>query len=118
MPNSLLWALIQEIAVFALSCITSPKEPVKIILPSPGIIATSIGSKVPPTEVHARPFTRPTSFFFSILSRVYFLIPKYSDRFLSEMLKFSDSLSIYLTATFLKTFAIVLSSVLTPASLV
>ena len=42
----------------------------------PGSNATSIGSVVPPTAVHAKPFTKPTASADSIVSGLYFLGPK------------------------------------------
>ena len=47
------------------SFITSPSEPVRMMLPLPGITAASIVSRSPPTSVHARPTTWPTWFSFS-----------------------------------------------------
>ena len=60
MPYSLAFERMYETAVFALSYITSPKLPVSSILPVQSRTDTSIGSIVPPTLVHARPFTVPT----------------------------------------------------------
>ncbi|MCY1369027.1 hypothetical protein D9M69_560440 [compost metagenome] len=44
------------------SFITSPSEPVRVITPLPGMIATSMVSRSPPTSVQARPTTCPTWF--------------------------------------------------------
>jgi DNA-binding FadR family transcriptional regulator len=44
------------------SFITSPSEPVRVIVPLPGMVAASMVSKSPPTSVHANPTTCPTWF--------------------------------------------------------
>src|SRR3989344_3300639 len=44
------------------SFITSPKEPVRVITPLPGMAAASLVSRSPPTSVQARPTTWPTWF--------------------------------------------------------
>ncbi|CFT86570.1 Uncharacterised protein [Bordetella pertussis] len=52
------------------SFMTSPSEPVRWILPLPGMSATSMVSRSPPTSVHARPVTWPIWFSFSAMPKV------------------------------------------------
>ena len=48
------------------SFMTSPREPVSVSFPFPGITVVSITSVVPPTCVQASPFTEPISEIFSL----------------------------------------------------
>ena len=61
-PSSAPCDLIQVSAARADSFITSPNEPVRMILPLPGIEVVSMVSSSPPTSVQAKPTTCPTWF--------------------------------------------------------
>ena len=108
-----------EIAVWADSFITSPNWPVNTTCPLPFNTLTSTFKVTPPTAVHASPVTIPISGLTPAKSNVYLSLPKYSSRssFLTTTSVKVGS-STYFLAIFLHIFPIVLSKVLTPASLV
>ena len=98
---------------------TSPIIPVRTIWPLPGRTLTSISSVTPPTAVHASPFTRPTCGFISSGSCLYFSLPRYfTTSSFVIVTGFSFGFSTISLTTFLQSLPIVLSSCLTPASLV
>ena len=98
------------------SCITSPREPVFMILPLPADSAASICNSSPPTEVQARPLTCPKEFWSSCWPYLNFSGPK---MFLTTLLSISlvalppseRSLTFFLQTLFIS-----LSKFLTPAS--
>ena len=103
---------------FADSFITLPILPVSSIFPVPGIAFASISNVSPPTLVHAKPRATPKRGFSLALRRLNFSGPRYFSIFLSVTVTFfvlPESIS---TTAFRQSVPIVLSSCLTPASLV
>ncbi|MNT32200.1 hypothetical protein D3C72_1680690 [compost metagenome] len=73
------------------SFITSPSEPVRVMLPLPGMIAASMVSRSPPTSVHARPVTWPTWFSLPARPKSYLRTPRNLSRFSESTLIVPDS---------------------------
>ncbi|MMZ66025.1 hypothetical protein D1872_284770 [compost metagenome] len=97
---------------------TSPSEPVVMNLPLPFTAATSMVSNSPPTDVQARPFTRPTCASSSAIPKSNLCGPKYSGR-LAEVISSCKFLDFLLTASFTTLRAILdtsRSKLRTPAS--
>ena len=105
-------------AIVALSFITLPRLPVIDIFPFPLLKIDSINKISPPTFVHAKPVTTPGISKSSDLLLWYFGGPRIisiSDKFGDLIYDWSVAIDL---ATYLVTFAITFSKVLTPDSLV
>ena len=108
-----------DIPVWADSFITVPNLPVKTTCPFPFKTLTSAVKVSPPTAVHARPVTIPTSGLVPANWCLYLFLPKYSSKSALVITTPSkEGFSTYFLATFLHILPIVLSKFLTPASLV
>src|SRR5210317_284031 len=122
MPNFSDLDLTTVSAAWIDSCITSPREPVLITCPFPGTYDASIVNNSPPTSVHANPETLPTISSTSASPNLNLGTPQYFSKFLGviliELLIVLGSASTLSLTDFLKIFAICLSRLRTPASLV
>ena len=104
-------------ASWALSFITSPSEPVTVILPAPSsMTCTSMGRVSPPTLVQARPLAMPTALSRLRNSGLTIRGPSSSSSMDSVTETFSVSPDAIFRAHLRRTLLMVRSRVRTPAS--
>ena len=117
MPYSSAWTRTQVTASCALSFITSPREPVTVILPVPlSMTCTSMGRVSPPTLVHARPLAMPTALVRLRKSGLTMRGPSSSSSMVAVTATLSTSPAAILRAHLRSTLVMVRSRLRTPAS--